>query len=154
MKSDIYNLSQWNQCTKYDLCDNRLMQTEFWAIKSIFWQSCRLIVVKKTRARRSQMRQSESFEQHKFIFVYSALNFRVTGSCYTHHQDTLASAGWCQNLAFPFSNFVCEQRGQGLDILETWLRLQSTEFGIFRDLWKCELFLCKMGTKMRYKLYN
>ena len=59
------------------------------------------------------MRQSESFEQHKFIFVYSAINFRVTGS-YTYHQDALASAGWCQNLAFPFSNFVCEQRGQGL----------------------------------------
>ena len=59
------------------------------------------------------MRQSESFEQHKFIFVYSGINFRVTGS-YTYHQDELASAGRYQNLAFPFSNFVCEQRGQGL----------------------------------------
>ena len=74
---------------------------------------------KKTRARRSQMRQSESFEQHKFIFVYSARNFRVTGSYYTYHQDALASAGWCQNLDFPLSNFVCEQRRQGLNILET-----------------------------------
>ena len=51
--------------------------------------------MKKTRARRSQMRQSESFEQHKFIFVYSAINFRVTGSYYTYHQDALASAGLC-----------------------------------------------------------
>ena len=30
---------------------------------------------------------------------------------YTYHQDALASAGWCQNLDFPFSNFVCKQRG-------------------------------------------
>ena len=87
-------------------------------------QSWRYVAWKlsKTRARRSQMRQSETFEQHKLIFVLSGINVKVLNTLWS----CISITRLCQNFAFPFSNFVCEQGEQGVGITSrAWPSLQS-----------------------------
>ena len=62
--------------------------------------------VKKTRARRSQMRQSQGFVLQKQI---SWLMWQIPWLMwsYTLYKAALALPGWCQDLTFLINNFGC-----------------------------------------------